>query len=285
MEKRILIIVLLLTSIFAIQIHSKTKGKLVIIGGVQTKEIVKKFVELAGGNDAKIIVIPNAGSEPVKWSKVQVEEFEELGAKADYLLFTRETADNEANLKKMGWANAVFFLGGDQSDLTRDMLDTKLLSKVFDIYNNGGVVGGSSAGAAVMSEVMITGNELINKDSTISFVTIEKGNVETKQGFGFLTNVIVDQHFLKRKRHNRTIAALIEHPNLFGIAIDESTGIVVYPDETFEVIGNNQVLVYDPTSGKNIREDKNGNLGISNMKLQVLICGDKFDMKTKEVIK
>lgn len=285
MEKRILIIALLLTSIFAIQIDSQTKGKLVIIGGVQTKEIVKKFVELAGGNDAKIIVIPNAGSEPVKWSKVQVEEFEELGAKADYLLFTRETADNEANLKKMGWANAVFFLGGDQSDLARDMLGTRLLSKVFDIYNYGGIVGGSSAGAAVMSEVMITGNELINKDSTVSFVTIEKGNVETKQGFGFLTNVIVDQHFLKRKRHNRTIAALIEHPNLFGIAIDESTGIIVYPDETFEVIGNNQVLVYDPTSGENIREDKNGNLGISNMKLQVLICGDMFDMKTKEVIK
>ena len=258
---------------------------MVIVGGAQTSEIVKKYVELAGGHDAKIIVIPNAGSEPVKWSKVQVEEFEEFGAEADYLLFTRETADDEANLKKMDWANAVFFLGGDQSDLTRDMLGTKLLQKVFDIYNNGGVVGGSSAGAAVMSEVMITGNELVNKDSTVSFVTIEKGNVEVKTGFGFLKNTIVDQHFLKRKRHNRTIASLIEHPNLFGIAIDESTGIIVYPDETFEVIGSNQVLVYDPTSGKNIREDKNGNLGITNMRLQVLICGDKFDMITKEVIK
>ena len=126
----------------------------------------------------------------------------------------------------------------------RDRLGTKLLEKVFDIYNNGGVVGGSSAGAAIMSEVMITGNELINKDSTVSFVTIEKGNVEVKTGFGFLKNAIVDQHFLKRKRHNRTIASLIEHPNLFGIAIDESTGIIVYPDETFEVIGSYQVLVY-----------------------------------------
>ncbi len=97
------------------------------MGGAQTSEIVKKYVELAGGPDARIIVIPNAGSEPVKWSKVQVEEFEEFGAKADYLLFTRETADDEANLKKMDWANAVFFLGGDQSDLARDMLGTKLL--------------------------------------------------------------------------------------------------------------------------------------------------------------
>lgn len=284
MKKHLLFSLIILLLLSHLQ-FSQTKGKLVIVGGVQTTEIVKKFVELAGGTNAKIIVIPNAGSEPEKWSKVQVEEFEEFGAKADYLLFTRETADDKSNLDKMDWANAVFFLGGDQSDLTRDMLGTKLLDKVFDIYNNGGVVGGSSAGAAVMSEVMITGNELVNKDSNDAFITIEKGNVEVKQGFGFLKNSIVDQHFLKRKRHNRTISALIEHPHLFGIAIDESTGIIVYPDETFEVIGSYQVLVYDPTSAKDIREDKNGNLGITDMKLQVLIAGDKFDMKTRQVIK
>lgn len=282
--QKIFFSVFVLMLIFSFESIFQTKGKLVIVGGVQTRDIVKKFVELAGGSNAKIIIIPNAGSNPLKWSKVQVEEFAEFGAKSDYLLFTKETADDEANLKKMDWANAVFFLGGDQSDLTRDMLGTKLLTKVFDIYKNGGVVGGSSAGAAVMSEVMITGNELVNSDSNDAFITIEKSNIETKQGFGFLTNAIVDQHFLKRKRHNRTISALIEHPNLFGIAIDESTGIIVYPDETFEVIGNNQVLVYDPTSATNIREDFKGNLGISNMKLHVLINGDKFDMKSKEVI-
>ena len=278
---RTLTALLLITSINTPQ----TKGKLLIIGGVQTKDILKKYVELAGGNDARIIIIPNAGSEPVYWSKEQKKDFEELGAKADYLLFTRQTADADSNLKKMDWANAVFFLGGDQSNLTRDMLGTKLLQKVYDIYKNGGVVGGSSAGAAVMSEVMITGNELVNKDSTVSFVTIQKGNVETKQGFGFLKNAIIDQHFLKRKRHNRTISVLIEHPNLIGIAIDESTAIIVYPDDTFKVIGNNQVLVYDPTNAKEIREDSKGNLGITDMKLSVLISGDKYDMKTKEVIK
>ena len=283
--KKLLLLTFITLLIITSNNFAQTKGKLVIGGGVQTDEIVAKFVELAGGTDANIIVIPNAGSNPVKWSKVQVQEFKELGAEADYLMFTRETADDESNLEKMDWANAVFFLGGDQSDLTRDMLGTKLLDKVFDIYNNGGVVGGSSAGAAVMSEVMITGNELVNKDSTASFISIEKGNVEVKQGFGFLKNSIVDQHFLKRKRHNRTISALIEHPNLFGIAIDESTAIIVFPDETFEVLGSYQVLVYDPIDGNNIREDKNGNLGISDMKLHVLISGDKFDMKTRKVIK
>lgn len=282
--KKIFFSMLVLLFVFSQQSFAQTKGKLVIVGGKQTREIEKKFVELAGGPDARIIIIPNAGSEPKLNSEIEQKTFNKLGAKADYILFTKETADDETNLKKMEWANAVFFTGGDQSDLTRDMLDTKLLQKVFDIYNNGGVVGGTSAGAAVMSEVMITGNELVNSDSNDAFITIEKNNIETKRGFGFLKNVIIDQHFLKRKRHNRTISALIEHPNLFGIAIDESTSIIVYPDDTFEVFGNNQVLVYDPTNATNIREDFKGNLGISNMKLDVLINGDKFDMKTKKVI-
>lgn len=263
--------------------YGQSKGTLVIVGGVQTPEIVKKFVELAGGNRAKILIIPNAGSNPIESSEIQKQEFAELGASADYLIFTKETADNEINLNKMQEANAVFFLGGDQSNLTRDMLGTKLLDKVFEIYNSGGVVGGSSAGAAVMSEVMITGNELNNKDSTSYFVTIEKGNIETKKGFGFLKTVVIDQHFLKRKRHNRLISVVLEHPNLIGVAIDESTAIVVYPDDTFEVLGDYQVLVYDPTESKQIHQDKRGMLGVDNMKLHVLLSGSRFDLKSKQV--
>ena len=90
--KKLFNILLVFIFVLTVQGFSQTKGKLVIVGGAQTSEIVKKFIELAGGTNARIIVIPNAGSEPVKWSKVQVEEFEEFGAKADYLLFTRETA-------------------------------------------------------------------------------------------------------------------------------------------------------------------------------------------------
>ena len=283
--KKILFTALLFSLLIPSLMNTQAKGKLVIIGGVQTPEIEKKYVELAGGAEARIIIIPNAGSDPKECSEEVQVIFNKLGAKADYLLFTRQTADAEENLKKMEWANAVFFLGGDQSDLTRDMLGTKLLDKVFDIYKKGGVVGGSSAGAAVMSEVMITGNELINKDTTVSFINIEKGNVETKQGFGFLKTVIIDQHFLKRKRHNRTISTLIEHPNLIGVAIDESTSIIVNPDDTFEVLGTNQVLVYDPTHGADIRDNGKGRLGITNMKLDVLISGDKYDLKLKRVIK
>ncbi|HRI45625.1 MAG TPA: cyanophycinase [Ignavibacteriaceae bacterium] len=280
-----IILVLLFSALLLVEVSfPQNKGKLVIVGGVQVKSIMKKFVELAGGANSKIIIIPNAGSEPVENSIEQVKEFKELGGNADYLIFTRETADDESNLKKIDNATAFYFLGGDQSDLTRDMLGTKLLGKVFELYNKGGLVGGTSAGAAVMSEVMITGNELINKDTERNFVTIEKGNVETTQGFGFLKTVVIDQHFLKRKRHNRTISTLIENPKLIGVAIDESTAIIVNPDDTFEVIGDYQVLVYDPTNSNNIRQNSKGNLGISEMKLHVLIEGDKFNLKTGKVI-
>ncbi len=107
MKKNLLVTLLLVLTLFNVNI-AQTKGKLVIVGGEQTIEIVKKYVELAGGSDAKIIVIPNAGSEPVKWSNVQVDEFNELGAKADYLLFTRETADDEVNYKEDGLGKCSF---------------------------------------------------------------------------------------------------------------------------------------------------------------------------------
>jgi len=270
--------------IFSSLLFSQTRGKLFIIGGAQTKEITQKFVELAGGKDARILIIPNASSNKVRSGENQKNEFVELGAKAEYIIFSKENADDPSNLEKLSWANAVYFTGGDQSLLTKDLLGTKLLEKIYELHNKGGLVGGSSAGAAVMSEIMITGNELKNKDTVQSFISIQKGNIETSKGFGFVKNAIVDQHFIKRKRHNRLITLMCEHPNLLGIAIDEATAIILNPDDTFEVFGENQVIVFDPTESENVRVDKNDNLGINNLKMHLLINGDKFDLKTKKVI-
>ena len=270
--------------IFSSLLFSQTRGKLFIIGGAQTKEITQKFVELAGGKDARILIIPNASSNKVRSGENQKNEFVELGAKAEYIIFSKENADDPSNLEKLSWANAVYFTGGDQSLLTKDLLGTKLLEKIYELHNKGGLVGGSSAGAAVMSEIMITGNELKNKDTVQSFISIQKGNIEISKGFGFVKNAIVDQHFIKRKRHNRLITLMCEHPNLLGIAIDEATAIILNPDDTFEVFGENQVIVFDPTESENVRVDKNDNLGITNLKMHLLINGDKFDLKTKKVI-
>lgn len=285
MNKNLLSALIFILFSFA-SILSQDKGHLVIIGGGEkTNYIMQKIVDLAGGPDAKIIVIPNASSEPKESAEYNVEEFKNLGCKnVDYIMFNREDADKDSIVDKLIGATGIFFSGGDQSYLTRDMLGTKLLDKVYEIYNNGGVISGTSAGAAVMSKLMITGNELINKDSTESFISIQKNNVEVKEGFGFIKSAFIDQHFIKRKRLNRSISVALENPELLGIGIDESTCIVVYPDETFEVLGENQVLIFDATNSCDIKLDKNGNLGGHNIKMHLLITGDRFDLKLKEVI-
>lgn len=284
--KKLLLLSILILITFSQGCLAQSKGHLVIIGGGdRPDEIMKKIVELAGGDKARIIVIPNASSIPLEVAPQQVEEFRNIGAAySDYLLFSKENADADSNLKKINGATGIFFSGGDQSNLTNDLLGTKLLEKIYDIYDNGGVISGTSAGAAVMSDVMITGNELLNKDSTDAFISIQKNNIEVKQGFGFIKSAIVDQHFLKRKRHNRLISLVIEKPELLGVAIDEATSIIVYPDDTFEVLGENQVLVLDASTAKNINTDKNGNLRADNIKMHLLISGDKFDLKSKKVI-
>jgi cyanophycinase len=280
------IILFTFLSILSINISAQSKGYLVIIGGGdRTSEIMSKIVELSGGKNAKIVVIPNASSYRLETAERQVKELLGYGiAGADYILFDRETADNDSNLAKLDGATGIFFSGGDQSLLTADMLGTKLLDKIYELYNNGGVISGTSAGAAVMSEVMLTGNELLNKDSSSAFISIEKNNIEVKQGFGFIKNAVIDQHFLKRKRHNRLISVVLENPGLPGIAIDESTSIIVYPDETFEVLGENQVLVYDATSAGDINSASSGILGAKNIKMHLLLSGDRYNLKTREVI-
>jgi len=282
--KKYFTVLLLLFTCFSSSLIAR--GHLVIIGGGErTDSIMKKIISLAGGNNAKIVIIPNASSEPLETAQYQAEEFRKFGAaNVEYILCSRETADADSNLTKLNNATCVFFSGGDQTYLTRDLLGTSLFRKVQDIYNNGGVVSGTSAGAAVMSKVMLTGNELVNKDSTVSFHTIQKGNVETVEGFGFVTKAVIDQHFIKRRRNNRLLSIILEHPSLPGIGIDESTCIIVNPDDTFEVLGENQVIIYDATQASETKTDKNNNLSAHNLKMHILMSGDKYNLNTREII-
>jgi cyanophycinase len=287
MKKNLLILlILLITFIDPGCFAQSSKGHLVIIGGGKRPDyVMQKIVELAGGKGAKMIVIPNASSEPLQTAQYQSKELSELGVQSDYLIFNRNTADSDSNLKKLEGVTGIFFSGGDQSNLTRDLLGTELLEMIYKIYNQGGVISGTSAGAAVMSEVMITGNELINTDSTNAFISILKNNIEVKPGFGFIKSAIVDQHFIKRKRHNRLISLVLENPQLPGIAIDEATSIIVYPNDSFEVLGESQVLILDAGEARNISTDRNGNLRADNIKMHLLINGDKFNITSKQVIK
>jgi cyanophycinase len=285
MKKNIVsLIVLIILAVSTLSVQAK--GYLYLIGGgKRSNYMVKKIVELAGGAESKIVIIPMASGVPLETALWQKYQFEKAGAgKVDFVIFSKESVDADSNLSVLDGATGIFFSGGDQSRLTNTMLNTKMLQKIRTIYSDGGVISGTSAGAAVMSKIMITGNELINKDSTRSYINVKKGNIETVEGFGFINNAIIDQHFIKRKRLNRLISLVLENPKIIGIGIDESTAIIVNPNDIFRVVGENTVMIYDATQAGNITVDKNGNLSGSQLKFHVLKSGDQFSLKDKKVL-
>jgi cyanophycinase len=266
----------------------EAKGNLVIIGGgSRSTDMVKRIIDLAGGDGAKIVIVPLASGDQLEAVLYQRHEFEQAGAdNVTFLLLPLdEPINTESNLAAFEGASGVYFTGGDQSRITKAMLNTEMLEIIKKIYQDGGMVGGSSAGAAIMSKIMITGDELKNPDSTNKFNSIREGNVVHSEGLGFLDTVIVDQHFIERKRHNRLISLVLENPELVGVGISESTAIFVKPDDTFEVMGEGSVQIYDARSAGGITTDKNGNYAVHDVRMHLLMSGQQFDLKTNEVIK
>lgn len=265
-------------------LYAEAKGNLVIIGGGSRPDyLISKIVDLAGGKNAKIMIIPNASSVESEVGISQRKEFLKSNPKnVNYIIFDNKNADKY--LKQMEGVTGVFFSGGDQKKLIKSLENTKLFEKIKDIYNKGGVIAGTSAGAAVMSQIMITGEEITTKKAEGDFVSIKENNVKTSKGFGFVNKAIIDQHFIKRKRENRLLSLSIENPDIPCIGIDESTAIIVKDNDTFEVLGESNVMIFDSSKSKNINKDTNGNLSVENVIIHLLKSGQKYDLNKKEII-
>jgi len=261
-------------------------GNLVIIGGgKRPAEVLDKITELAGGEKAKFAIIPMASSVPEEVGNELLEEFTDAGVKNVVVINCDSSgADSDSVLFLMEGVTGVYFSGGDQNNLTKALLGTKLIEKIHQIYNSGGVISGTSAGAAVMSEIMITGDELLNDPDRESFSTIRAGNIKTTEGFGFVKSAIIDQHFVYRKRHNRLLSVMLENPELLGIGIDESTCIWVKSDNTFEVMGKSQVIVYDAGETEIVKNGE-GWFGAKSVKMHILLSGDKYSLTKKVILK
>ena len=256
----------------------KRSGKLFIIGGGSaTPEMIGKMISEShldkGGYG---VILPMSSEEPDTAIKEWTGLFREGGCsnvigmnirKGEPL--TAERADSIRN------ARLVFMSGGDQSRFMGTISGTPVKEAIHEAFEKGGVVGGYSAGAALMSETMITGNELKYPDNEVVFNNIEEKNVETIEGVGMLRTVIIDQHFIKRKRLNRLIAASIEHPSMLCVGIDESTAILVDGNKA-RVYGLSQVVVLKNPSGDT--KAKDGLLTVRNMKLDLYLPGEEFSI-------
>jgi len=284
--RRSWMILLLMLLAHGAAVSAPPKGFLFIIGGGDRDEVMmRRFVELAGRfGTGRIVVFPMASSEPEATGDSLVGELKKLGAReAKSFVLSREQALAEGSDRILDGAGGVFFSGGDQSRQTAILLHTPLHRRLLDLYANGCVMGGTSAGAAVMSEVMITGDEKRKPEEGHEFETIEAGNVITTEGFGFLKTAIIDQHFVVRKRLNRLISLVAEKPHLLGIGIDESTAIVVERGRIFEVTGEGQVLVWDGSKAR-VRAASDRKIGLAGMLFHVLLPGDRFDLAARKAV-
>ena len=264
---------------------SETKGFLFIIGGGDRPEyMMKKYVELASQfGSGKIVIFPMASSAPAEAGPELAAEFKNLGARAvEFHILTREQALKDDSARILDNVGGVYFSGGDQSRLMDVLRHTPIHGKLLDLYEKGCAIGGYSAGAAVISEVMITGDERKKVKEGDEFETIEAENIVTVEGFGFLKTAIIDQHFATRKRHNRLISLVAENPQLLGVGIDESTAIIVRPGGVFDVIGEKNVVIYDGSKAK-VRIVPSKMIGFQGMIMHVLLPGDGFDIKARKV--
>jgi cyanophycinase len=262
--------------------EGETRGWIVPIGGAENKEndrdILEHFVEVSGGESANIVVIPTASrlSETgPRYEKI----FNELGAdKVAVMDFdTRRDCHEQGRLRRIEEATGIFFTGGNQLRLTTLLGGTPVAKLIRSRNAHGVTVGGTSAGASILSEHMIAfGDE---GSSVIS------GSVRLAPGLGLTNRFIIDQHFRQRDRLGRLMTALAYNPFAVGIGLDEDTAAFIGPDETVEVSGSGGVTIVDASevSYSSVAESVEGQpLCILGLRLHVLVAGATFNLHTRQ---
>jgi len=258
-----------------------TRGWIVPIGGAENKEndrhILERFVRVSGGHDANIVVIPTASRMHETGPRYE-KLFTELGAAqvATMDFDTRRDCTETGRLRRLEEATGIFFTGGNQLRLTT-LLGGTPVAKMIRTRNASGVaVGGTSAGASILSEHMIAfGDE---GSAVIS------GSVRLAPGLGLTNRFIIDQHFRQRDRLGRLLTALAYNPFAVGIGLDEDTAAFIGPDETVEVEGSGGVTIVD---GADVSYSSMGEVAegqpvcMLGLRLHVLVAGATFNMHTR----
>jgi len=243
------------------------RGTLLVVGGaMQSEEIYKAFIDLAGGPDAHLVMVPTAGGEAEYDHRYPgLDAWRAHGARNITVLHTHDPAeaDTEAFVEPLLSADGVFFFGGRQW-LLADAYGGTLAEEAFRaVLDRGGVVGGTSAGASIQGSFLVRGDTRTNQ--------ILMG--DRQRGFGYLRDVGIDQHVLRRNRHFDLLELIERRPEILGIGIDEDTAIVVRGDR-FNVIGRSYVLIYDRDT-----------VTTSGGPFYFLAPGDEFDLATRRAVR
>lgn len=238
---------------------------LVIGGGDRPPEAMKKFVEWSGGAKSRILVITWASGEPEASFESLNRGFQTANAGlVEHAPIRPLDAEKRTKLvEQLNSATGVFFSGGDQNRIMDVLADEDLLQMVKAKYNSGTPIGGSSAGAAVLSDPMMTGEADLK--------ILDGKKVGVRKGLGLLPNVIFDQHFLVRQRHNRLLGLIMVNPRMLGIGIDEDTAVLIEDNRRLAVSGATQVMFVYSKSGSQA------------FNLNFLKSGERFDLKKRKV--
>ncbi len=263
----------------------KKSGKLIIIGGKEDREkeleILRAVAKDVG--DGRLCIVSVASSVGDELWEEYSRIFKNLGVKKlSHLDVVHRTGSvDQKALKAVKDADAVFFTGGDQLRITSELGGTQVADRIMEIFENGGVIAGTSAGAAIMGEIM-----LVSGESSNSF-RIGSG-LNMSPGMGFAQKLLIDQHFAERGRIGRLLAAVAHNPRYIGVGIDEDTAIVLEDSQCFKVVGAGAVYVIDAhqSNGLNISEAPiNTTLSMFNVKLDILSRDDKYDIEKRMAIK
>lgn len=256
------------------------KGKLFIIGGgKRPPELVQELLEVSDfKTEDYLVILPMSSIEPDSAVYYASKQFVDLGipkTKIKGFNFQKDTIHKKW-VDSLEQAKLIYVSGGNQTKFMEIVLHTPIHDAIKSAYRNGSTIAGTSAGAAVMSKKMITGDEFKHPAYTGDFRTIEADNIEILEGMGLLKDAIIDQHFIQRMRMNRLLAVALEHPKETAIGIDESTAIVVTGDSAI-VVGKSQVIVVKNKASKIYK--RNGLLGGDSLQIQVVLPKGKFSLR------
>ncbi len=220
------------------------------------------------------VVLPMSSEEPDTSFYYFKEDFEPASNIALVNFnFTKDNTNNRRWLDSLEHAKLIFIIGGNQERFMDVELNTPVYTAIHKAFTKGATIAGTSAGAAVMSQHMITGKELTDTGISRTFNKIHQNNIEIKEGLGLISTAVIEQHFIVRSRYNRLLSAITKYPMLACIGVDEATAIIVQGSKII-VTGQSQVLLLQKPVGLQITTS--GLIKMKDIKFSIFTAGDVF---------